>query len=985
MHNLLQKLMLGGSTAALVAAAPLGSNAWAQGGDTDVEQVVVSASRITIAGYTQPTPVTVVGAAQLEAAAKADITDSIRELPAVGASSSAQNGAGNGGLSGGTGGVSTVNLRNLGLTRTLVLFDGQRVVQSNTTGGVDMNTIPTSLLSRVDVVTGGASAAWGSDAVAGVVNLVLNKNYTGAMVNFEGSDTWNDSYRQFKVQGNWGFDVLGGRGHVILSGEYRLTPFAAIQVEEKWYNDIYLVNNPAYNATTNPGVPKLLHKPNVGFSTASAGGLITSSPAVTAANSPTGVAVAANILRGINFVGPNATPTKFNFGNISGGLAWGGDANLYNSENWDYILAVPQRLFTFFGYGSYKLTDTVKLSVQANYGHTWNAGAAKTDINQGLVIKSDNAFIPASVKATMTANGITSFTMGTLNSNNYDVHSTDGENFIHNSIHNMAGSVEFSYRTLMRGVISLDGTLGSDWGWNAYYQHGTVRYRAVTPSNPNTPLVLLAQDSVTVTTANRGTSGLAVGSIACRSTLTNPSDGCVPMNPFGEGTASQASIDYVNGYGSGIGDKQGLDTEVIILNQDVVEGSMQGVLPWQLPAGAPAISFGAGYRKEAGVTIADPRGAQSAWTNANFTNFPSSSYNVMEGFTEVTAPLLKNDSVQNLELNMAGRMTSYSTSGLVETWKVGLTSQVDDNIRLRTLWSTDIRAPLLQELFAPHALNQGSAIDPKTGKSVKIYSDATGNPNLNPEVAITVSGGVVLTPQFVEGLQMSFDWYSINIHGAIVAPSTTQILQQCNLGNQIYCADLIYDGTDYPGALGHVVSSGINAASQSTSGLDFQLDYPMDLFSGTLTWHVLGNYTDETTRQFLGLTVDSAGCLAPDCSITGVPKTKIQFAATYADGPYSVTAQTRFIGQAKLNNAWKSGVDVDNNQVPPVAYFDLRGSYKLNDSVQFYGAIDDFFNTPPPAIVQSNAVNSFANPNTRADIYDALGRNFRAGIRINVN
>src|SRR6185437_2542446 len=183
------------------------------------------------------------------------------------------------------------------------------------------------------------------------------------------------------------------------------------------------------------------------------------------------------------------------------------------------------------------------------------------------------------------ADGITSFTMGTLNSNNYDVHSTDGENFIHNSIHNMAGSVEFSYRTLMRAVISLDGTFGTDWGWNAYYQHGTVRYRAVTHSNPQTPLLLLAQDSVTVTAANRGTSGLAIGSIACRSTLTSPGDGCQPMNPFGEGVASQASIDWVNGIGSGIGDKGGLDTELIVLNQDVAEGSMQGTLPWQLPAG----------------------------------------------------------------------------------------------------------------------------------------------------------------------------------------------------------------------------------------------------------------------------------------------------------------------------------------------------------------------------------------------------------------
>jgi outer membrane receptor protein involved in Fe transport len=308
---------------------------------------------------------------------------------------------------------------------------------------------------------------------------------------------------------------------------------------------------------------------------------------------------------------------------------------------------------------------------------------------------------------------------------------------------------------------------------------------------------------------------------------------------------------------------------------------------------------------------------------------------------------------------------------------------VNDDIRLRTTWSTDIRAPILQELFAPHALNQGSAIDPKTKLSVKTYSDATGNPDLRPEVALTISGGIVLTPHWVPGLQMSADWYSINVHGSIVAPSSTQILQQCALGNALYCSKLVYDGTDYPGALGHIVSSGINAAVQSTSGLDFQADYPMDLFSGTLNWHLVGNYTDETTRQFLGLSVDSAGSLAPDSSITGVPKTKIEVAAAYTNGPWSATVQGRFIGQAKLNNAWLSGRDVDNNQVPIVGYLDLRGSYRWNDRVQFYGAIDNTFNTPPPAIVQSNGVNSFANPNTRADIYDALGRMFRGGVRFN--
>ena len=160
MNALLQKLMLGGSTAALVAAVPV-AGALAQTSSGDIEQVVVSASRITIAGYQQPTPVTVVGAAQIENEAAVDIGDTIRQLPAVGASSGPSNGAGSGGLSGAGSGLDQVNLRQLGILRTLVLFDGQRVVQANITGGVDLSTIPTSLIQRIDVVTGGASAAWG--------------------------------------------------------------------------------------------------------------------------------------------------------------------------------------------------------------------------------------------------------------------------------------------------------------------------------------------------------------------------------------------------------------------------------------------------------------------------------------------------------------------------------------------------------------------------------------------------------------------------------------------------------------------------------------------------------------------------------------------------------------------------------------------------------------------------------------------------------
>src|SRR5580692_3792956 len=199
MNNLWLKLMLGGSTAALFAAASTGA-VFAQGNaNADIEQVVVSASRISIQGYTAPTPVTVIGAAQLEQDAFTDIGDAVRQMPAVGTGVAPDNGGNAGLASQGTAGLSELNLRQLGATRTLILFDNQRVVSSDVQGNtVDTGTLPQALISRVDVVTGGASAAWGSDAVAGVVNFVINKNFSGFKFNQEFTQDKNNDHRVSK-------------------------------------------------------------------------------------------------------------------------------------------------------------------------------------------------------------------------------------------------------------------------------------------------------------------------------------------------------------------------------------------------------------------------------------------------------------------------------------------------------------------------------------------------------------------------------------------------------------------------------------------------------------------------------------------------------------------------------------------------------------------------------------------------------------------
>src|ERR1700761_5463877 len=251
------KLLAASSVMAL--SSVMGTSAFAQ----DIEQVVVSASRIQIAGYQQPTPVSVVGAAQLLEAANADIGDTLRNMPSMGNSATPEKGTNANAGNSGALGVSGINLRNLGANRSLVLFDGQRIVSPVLTGGVDLSVIPNTVVQRVDVVTGGASAAWGSDAVAGVVNIVINKNYTGLKASLDFQDTGQDTRRSYGFTVTNGFDILGGRSHIEWAVTYNDSPNTMFENSAHWFHNPGLIANPLYVAG-NHNVPQLIHVNNGG-------------------------------------------------------------------------------------------------------------------------------------------------------------------------------------------------------------------------------------------------------------------------------------------------------------------------------------------------------------------------------------------------------------------------------------------------------------------------------------------------------------------------------------------------------------------------------------------------------------------------------------------------------------------------------------------------------------------------------------------------
>jgi outer membrane receptor protein involved in Fe transport len=429
---------------------------------------------------------------------------------------------------------------------------------------------------------------------------------------------------------------------------------------------------------------------------------------------------------------------------------------------------------------------------------------------------------------------------------------------------------------------------------------------------------------------------------------------------------------------------------------DVFEASMQGKLPWSLGAGDITVAFGFHYRKEAGKNQATTTGDNGGYSVANYANFPSSNINVREGFMEVNVPVLKDTFVQSLDLNAAGRMTDYSTSGGVQTWKLGFTSQLIDDIKLRSVWSVDIRAPSVQDLFAPANVNTGSAIDPRTGATVSIINNVLGNPVLAPEVARTISGGIVLTPRWIPGFTFSLDWYNLNMTGQIATVSQNLILSTCTVNiNDPLCSALVFGGAN--GALSIINRVPININAVRTSGMDIAASYATELWDGTLSLGLNANYTDELTIQSPGSpTDDYAGVLGASAppQTSGQPKWRAGFSANYKTGPYSVTTQVRFLGSAILNNTWNTGnlatpatrwTVADNVfQVDPTAYLDLRASYDLTDNYQLYAAVDNVLNIPPQMVPgYSGGIQSNGGPTHSVTAYDLLGREVRLGMRFN--
>ncbi len=920
-----------------------------QAADPAFEEIIVTGSRIQITGYEQPTPVTVVGVEQIENSAAQNIADFVSQMPAVTGSASPV--SSNGGLSSHSAGLSTLALRGLGGSRTLVLLDGQRSVGATTQGLVDINDIPQDLVNRVDVVTGGASAAYGSDALSGVVNFILDKTYVGTKGEVSGSLTTYGDDPQWKIRLTNGSTFGGEKGHLIISGE-ATHRYGIWGVPREWNKQgAFLVNNPTYTATN--GQPSLLNVRGAALWQATKGGVITT----------------VGPLKGVYF-GPNGTPNQIRFdGIVANPLAVTSDyrALQVNDNHTLDPEGSTQRIFTR---ASYQFTDHINGFVQLSWSHTHAYGWDVLNFKvANITVKADNAYIPASVAAVIAANGITQFTMGSM-------------------LADLGIVGNDSKRSTNRTVVGFDGdfdALDTNWRWNAYFQKGVSRTSA---------LIFNSLQNTRFTTAIDAVKSPTSGAIVCRSTLTNPTNGCVPYNLFGIGVNSQAAINYL---ASDRDPRTGAPLLHESFYQSVFSADIQGT-PFTTWAGPVAIGMGVEHRTERADGDADS--VSGNWLIGNY--IPTiGKYDVTEGFVETAVPLARDQVwAQSLDLNAAVRATSYSSSGYVTTWKVGATWDVIPDLRFRATRSRDIRAPNLGELFSTGAGGTSSLIDRFHGTTpVNSIGLNIGNTALTPEKADTTGIGIVVQPQFIPGLSASVDYYNIDIDDVIGSVAGQNVIDYCFNGLKQFCAAITPDlstAAVTPAQI-QVRNQPFNFATRQARGYDIELSYGRNLDDFVSDWQGSAEVRFLATHYLRDI---QNNLIAPPDNVVGgqtTPKWRYSISANYTLDPISFTLSARGISAGAYNTSYiqcTSGCPtsttfnqtINNNVVDGAWFYDASINYTLpygedNDTIQAYLNVQNLFNSDPPIVSRgpTGIPNALSMSNTVQ--HDVLGRVFRSGVR----
>lgn len=957
-----------------------------------VEEIVVSGSRISrVSGFETPTPVTTLNSEELEKLNIVNLGAGLSQLPAFRASTNpTTNGWGSFNV-----GAQIVNLRGLGVNRNLVLVDNRRFAPVTREGTVDLNLVPSGLVERTDVVTGGASAAYGSDAIAGAVNVILNKSLTGIKGQFDVGQTAESDGENTHFSLAGGADFLDGRAHFVLGGEYEKQDGIGDCYTRDWCEGGAVITNSGVGAV--PNQPSNLRFASGGGFFANPGGVVAILNNNTAATLPIRNMFGTG---GITF-DRNGQPVAYRLGSpASGNNAANGD--VFPSMSTAQLMTPVQRE-TIFGHADFQISDTMTGFVEGSYGHVDGDVLQSRFFGAPLAIYNDNPYVPASVRALMTP--ITDPASGTR----------PAAGVFNLAVLGQRQGFSASEAHTWRVTFGLDGEFNDNWSWDTYYQYAdterdqSVANNLVTGASrvinrPGSGGVSNAESFAYWSWATDAVYDPADAAlpaaqrrITCRAlispdaALRAAAAGCVPFNPFGEGRASTAALDYV--YRTLM--------ENIQIDQHVWSANVQGTVA-ELWAGELAMATGLEFRRDSTELVHDKLSNSFAYFQ-NFGADYKADQDVVEAYVEAELPLIQDAPfIEALNLNAAARRTEYDISGFggfnraaanseigATTWKLGLLWDVSEWLRMRVTRSRDIRAPNFNELFQASASTFTAVTNRFVAGNPSQFPVGLsgGNPQLDAERSITSTIGFILQPTEgpAAGLRVSADYYDIQVNDYIGAPGGAQnIVDRCSSFQDPLTCPLITFG---PGqSLAEIRNVNVNLQWLKSKGVDVELAYTLPEFGipGDVSVRLLATRVIESATNLFGTVTDRAGETGGG---GGVPDLLANAYLTYANGPLSMTLSARYITDGVFNALWTGPDDpaysvtrpltINDNTVSSATYLNLNGSYNMNlfdQDVQFFGSVTNLANREPPSAPSTQYP-------TNPVYFDQIGRTYRVGVR----
>jgi outer membrane receptor protein involved in Fe transport len=995
------------------------------------QDIVVTGSRIPQPNLTSASPVTVVSDQDIKLSGSSRIEDVLNQLPSVGAAQAA-------GQSNGATGTAEVDLRYLGPKRTLALVNGRRMTPGDpneNNQSADLNLLPSSLIKRVEVLTGGASSVYGADAVAGVVNFIIDTEFEGIRFDGQistyqhkndnpsvgggqnvrdilnakgfgfptGSDTDGRAFDGTMTIGA-GFD--DGRGHAVAYFGYRkVKPVLAANRD---FSSCVIQNTRA-GAPTCGGSATAAPGTGVVFATTTDGG-ITSTVAA---------------------LGPG-TITPF-------------ASNTFNFAPLNYFQR-PDERYTAGAFANYEINDAIKPYLEFMFmdDRTLAQIAPSGDFGNTQTINCNNPFLSAQQLGVICGNpnnlingflGNFPLAVGAGFNPNPDappidfIDPTTGETFNRAFFQLLRRNVEGGPRvadlrhTSFRGVVGTRGDLSNVWSYDAYYQYGRTNYTQVYKNEFSVSRLSRALDAID----DPRTPGVV--DPICRSVLDGTDPNCVPYNAFGT-APSAASINYLNVFGV----IQGTTTEKV-LNANVTGslGEMGLRMPWA--EDGIGVNFGVEHRNEALELNPDQSFQTNDLAGQGGATLPvSGSFRVNEFFAEAQVPIIQKGFVEELTLGGGYRKSYYKTSAGrkydTDTYKLSAEFAPIRDIRFRAAYNRAVRAPNIQELFGPQSVALDGTRDPCAGHVItptefgciaqglavgrRTPSNPAGqyngllggNPDLNPEKATTKTIGVVFQPSFVPRLAVTVDYFDINLKDAIQGLGADAILAACNSQTTATtvspaCALINRDasGSIWLTNDGFVSDLPLNTSEIDTSGIDVNVSYSHRLGGlGNLSGSFIGTWMREY-RNDNGLSepYDCAGFYGPVCSggtvAASAPIPKWRHKARLSlQTPFGLglSLQSRFVGKVRAETLQDNdtvGGDFNFNpglKIKSQTYFDLAATYAFRDRINLRAGVNNILDNDPPLVTSGSSSRDGSNlcptgpcnNNTYPGTWDALGRFF---------